>query len=215
MIKQIAALLAVFMMLSGCSGADSSEIDALHAQIDALNTKIDALSMQIETLETRIGTVQNQAPATVAAEPEETLDALSQAIVDALQEYRTTPEYARISATPNYIEVQEAFRMQVRNINGFDADYLLVSVGCNNDIYGGEAGKLVIDLTDNAWCDCSYVDMNNPPVEPASKEEVMQVYLWAYSSDGDPNDGAIWTDSEIYTYLTDDEIDRINAALMG
>ena len=57
--------------------------------------------------------------------------------------------------------------------------------------------------------------MEDALAEPGYKEEVMQVYLWAYSSDGDPNDGAIWTDSEIYTYLTDDEIDRINAALMG
>jgi len=217
--KQIAALLAVFLMLSGCSGADDTQIDALNTQIDALNAKIDALSMQIEVLETRINMMETQTPA-VSDVPdadgiEEPLDEHSQLIVNALQEYRTTAEYAKITATPNYIEVREAFHMQLKDIEGYAVDYLMVSVECNNDIYGGEAGKLLIDLSDNTWHDRTTLDVSNPPMSPANAQEVRQLLLWAYSSDGDPDDGYVYTEMEFNTFFTEEELVRINAALAG
>ena len=218
--KTFAALLASLITLSGCSGADSSQIDALNSKIDALNTQIDALSMQIEALETRIDMMETQASAVTNApvtlpEEEVNLNEHSQLIVDALLEYKTTAEYAGITSTPNYIEVQEAVHMQVKDVGGYAVDYLMVSVVCNNEIYGGEAGKLIIDLSDNTWHDRTKLDIESVPTEPASAEDVRRLYLWAYSFDGDPGDGILWTEMEFNTYFTEEELEHINAALMG
>ena len=91
----------------------------------------------------------------------------------------------------------------------------MVSVQCDNEIFGSEAGKLLSGLSDNAWYDRTKLDLNNISVEISDMETVRQLYLWAYSSDGDPDDGIIWTEMEFSTYFTEEEIEQVNAALLS
>ena len=229
--KFIAMLLAMGMVLlcCSCSSNTNEDIAVLTYRLEQAENTIAELEERVSILEEAQASAQtpventekepevsqeNEAPTELQSE---TVTSDAQALlVKSLHEYKGSAAYIKCANDENRIELQFATEYRVANLEGHKIHVILAAVDTNREVYGVDAGNVLIDMNTGVLYHEKTLDVadfiweNISSYEDALTGALAVFGSWrAYNQD----DPYIMTDTEYRDDFTADQIAAINELL--
>lgn len=206
--KRFSLLLAALLILS--FAACGNDTAALRAEIADLRERVAVLEHQLAALQDPAASAPADPPANDGI-PAGFSD-LQGKVYSVVREFKTSPAYIKVSADPNRIDVVSAIHF-IAKVEGTPMQLILIDCEADRNMYGYDAACLLVDLSDGKVYDTKSLDAASYAGETATYEDLLTYVFNCHTSYRANGAAILFTDSEILTPLTEDELAEVNKAL--